>query len=339
MVGVVGPILNAELLVGSRRGRLDRLRYIYAVWLILQFLGQHLMHPIFMHPTRIGRVSMQQEMLQAINGYLETLIAQHFILMALTVPAFAAGAIADEKTRGTLQYLLTAHVSGWEIVIGKLLGRLAQVGLLAMAVLPFFALVAGYGELLRLTALAFVIVSVAPLFALGGAGILAAVWSTRTRDAVLRVYVCLAVGLGIRALLLFCVSPGGWLDEALRSLGPLHVLDAAWNAPNHRLLLTRLFLNVLGWGLLGAGCVAVAVWRLRPAYEKQLESEGLKRSAAWMTCGEPPWTRIPSPGRSAASRDWHPRDCCAVSRQARAKSSPPFSRPRSPSTALNIKPP
>ena len=58
------------------------------------------------------------------------------LLLLLATPAYTAGAIPDEKTRGTLQYLLAADLTAWEILAGKLLGRIAQVALLALAALP-----------------------------------------------------------------------------------------------------------------------------------------------------------------------------------------------------------
>ena len=73
------------------------------------------------------------------------------VLLFLLTPAFVAWAITDEKSRGTLQYLLTSSLTTWEIVVGKLLGRLVHLGLLALAALPLFALMAPFGEFDLLT--------------------------------------------------------------------------------------------------------------------------------------------------------------------------------------------
>src|SRR5262249_48306217 len=64
------------------------------------------------------------------SGLVSLILAQQFLLIALVTPAFAAGAITDEKTRGTLQSLLTAHLTPAAIVLGKLFARAVQVGVL-----------------------------------------------------------------------------------------------------------------------------------------------------------------------------------------------------------------
>jgi ABC-type transport system involved in multi-copper enzyme maturation permease subunit len=292
---MIGPLLHMELLTGSRRGKLILLRRVYSGWLILQFI-------LFYSTSALAEgLSHAQtgEVGRFINDYLDTLVRQHFFLMVLVTPAFVAGAIADEKARGTLQFLLTAQLSDWEIIAGKYVGRLAQVAFLALTPLPLLALVGGLGELAPLTILALAAVSIAPLLALGALSILSSVWSLHTRDAVLRVYVWLGVGwvlvLVARNYLLDPVlSPwagkGGasatpaWVgqaNEALYSLSPLHVLDAAWGDDiNPRLLVSRLLWSMLGWGSIAVISVALAVWRLRPAYTRQLAASGRKRRLA-----------------------------------------------------------
>src|SRR5206468_1762416 len=81
----------------------------------------------------------------------------------------------DEKRRGTLQYLLTTDLDTRHIILGKLLGRVAQVLLVALAGLPLFALWAGFGGVEPLTLLFVAAVLIAPLFALGSATVLASV--------------------------------------------------------------------------------------------------------------------------------------------------------------------
>src|SRR2546427_357840 len=52
----------------------------------------------------------------------------------------AAGAIAEEKDRRTLDYLLASDLSNAEIVFGKLLSRLAYLALIMLTGLPFLSL-------------------------------------------------------------------------------------------------------------------------------------------------------------------------------------------------------
>src|SRR5579859_3627548 len=98
-----GPVLDLELRVGTRRGKLDVLRRVYAGWLVVQFF-MFVTSPITKHAT-FPRKPFHEELLSSIGPYLELLVGQHFLLMVLVTPTFVAGAIADEKSRGTLQHL------------------------------------------------------------------------------------------------------------------------------------------------------------------------------------------------------------------------------------------
>jgi hypothetical protein len=148
---------------------------------------------------------------------------------------------------------------------------MAQVTLLALATLPMLCLVGSFAGLNLLTLAALAAVSVAPLFALAGVSLLASVWSRQTRDAVLAVYLCGAIGF----LLL-------WVTGYLLYFDPLYVLAPTWgDNPDWKELGRRLTHSVLVWGGLGVVFVGLAVWRLRPAYLRQLQGEGRRKKVRW----------------------------------------------------------
>jgi ABC-type transport system involved in multi-copper enzyme maturation permease subunit len=290
---MIGSILHQELLLGSRRGRLVTLRRIYTAWLILQFAlffgrycsdqYQSMLDP----PYGIGRYDVAASARFA-DSYLATLVTQQFLLLFLLAPAFIAGAITDEKSRGTLQYLLTSSLTTWEIVVGKLLGRLAHLALVGAAALPFLCLLAPFGEFDVLSLAGVAATLVLPLLAVAAASLLASVWARQTRDAVLALYGLGAIGyLAVRGLheLADALPPTSllalWLDGLdglLQSLNPLYVLEPAWGgnqAPAE--FLRRLLVALIGWGTLTLCCLGLAVWRLRAAYLRQLECAGRKR--------------------------------------------------------------
>src|SRR5262249_25010995 len=130
-----------------------------------------------------------------VASYLETLVAQQLIVMLLATPAFAAGAITDEKTSGTLQHLLTTGLPTSEIVLGELLGRPPPRRLLALAGPPFFCFFGGLAGLDVGLLLLVLAGTVPPAFGCAAASLLASVWCRRTRDAVLRLYVACAAAL------------------------------------------------------------------------------------------------------------------------------------------------
>ncbi len=283
---MVGTVLHQELLLGSRRNRLHVFRWLYAGWLVLQvgwyyfeflLLEQKKYFAYLQAAYRAGTavpdptVTFTPGSAPHVAGglFAETFISQQFILLAIATPALVAGAITDEKRRGTLQYLLLTDAGTRPLLWGKLLGRVAQVGILALAGLPPFALLGGFGGVGLVKLLAFVALSVLTVFAVAAAALLASVWSRQTRDAVLALY---AVGLA-GALVVW------QLGGVLAGFDPLWVLEAAGPNGDPGDLARRLGLAALCWGSLGGVCLGLAVWRLKPAYLRELES--LPRKSSW----------------------------------------------------------
>ena len=68
------------------------------------------------------------------------------VVVVLLTPALVGGAIADERRRKTLDYLLTSELStSVEIVLGKLAARLLQVLVLVALGLPVVSLIGLFG--------------------------------------------------------------------------------------------------------------------------------------------------------------------------------------------------
>src|SRR5262249_15000236 len=147
---MLGPVFHLELLLGSRRGQHERLRRVFAGWLVVQFVFLYWNYwegltTLARYPAWIPPPSVLAQTHQFISSFVTVFIIQHFLVLGLAAPAFVAGAVTEEKTRGTLEFLLCADLSSWEIVAGKLFGRLALVGGLGLAELPFVALMTALG--------------------------------------------------------------------------------------------------------------------------------------------------------------------------------------------------
>jgi ABC-type transport system involved in multi-copper enzyme maturation permease subunit len=268
---MIGAVLHQEWLLGGRRERLHLLRWVWAGWLIFVVLFGWVRHISEQSQRLRNRVIDERTAYYAsapeIVGqwFSEAFVAQMMFFLVLATPAFVAGAITDEKRRGTLQYLLTADLEARHIVLGKLLGRVARVLLVAVAGLPLFALLAGFGGVQPITLLVVAIALLMPLFALASATLLASVWSRQTRDAVLAVY-----GLGTLGGLAVWYFQG-----PLDYLNPLYVIGPAWGAWRSLELGEvgrRLLVSSACWGTMGGVCLALAAWRLRPAYVRELEN-------------------------------------------------------------------
>jgi ABC-type transport system involved in multi-copper enzyme maturation permease subunit len=279
---MIDTIVQQELLIGSRRNRLRMLRYLYAALLIVQVMWLSAQF-LIVEQQRRWSASMMARMANSVPAeetpisvpavvggwFADMFVKQQFVLLAIATPALVAGAITDEKRRGTLQYLLLADLGMRELLLGKLFGRSAQVGMLVLAGLPLYALMAGFGGVAPLTVLVFLGLLAVTVLATAAAGLLASVWCRQTRDAVLALY-----GIGLAGGLLVW-QLGGPLD----AFNPLWVMDSAATIGAEELL-RRFALAVLCWGSLGGMCLGVAVWRLKAVYLREMEGSP-PRKVTW----------------------------------------------------------
>jgi len=304
---MVGAVIHQELLLGGRRSRLHVLRWIYVGWLVLQivFLWFGFVYLQSEHKRAIAPAvniyspfpgnpmpdtpSPADDPASApgvvgqwfVEGSDDSLVSRFFfpgfvrsqvLMLLLAIPAFTAGAVADEKRRGTLQYLLAADIDTRHLILGKMFGRVAQVALLALAGAPLFALMAGFCGLGSATVVAGFLVLLPLIFALSAATILASVLCRQASDAVLVLYFLSLVG----CLLI------GLIGGPLRYLDPMYTVEAAlapWSALPWNELSLRFGVEVAAWGLIGCVCLAVAVRRLRPVYIRELETPSVR--PAW----------------------------------------------------------
>jgi ABC-type transport system involved in multi-copper enzyme maturation permease subunit len=232
----------------------------------------------------------------ALSLYLQTFVVLHFVLVALATPAFLAGAVTDEKVQGTLQLLLTTDLKPVEILLGKLLGRVVQLGLLVLVGLPLLCFVAAYYGALGVSGLlGLILLTLGVLFALGGVSLWESVRSRQTRDAALRLYVYLGLGsVGVWAAqqyalpLLLTAAKGDparvqtleRVSAVLRCLNPVYVLGPAWGEGGSEEYFRRLRVALALYAACGTAFLALAVWRLRPLAIRYLEGvDRLRRKA------------------------------------------------------------
>ena len=264
---MLGPVFNAEMLRAGRRWWWQLLRRIYAGWLCLQLVyvydSTHAEFTYGMPPQ--APVSRLKAAANFGQQFRDLVIGQQFMLIVLVTPAFVAGTITDEKTRGTLQGLLTAYITPADIVLGKLAARVAQVGILALTPLPLLAFVGQYAGVTPEFLLALLAITLLLLFGLGGASMLASVWVRQTRGAVLATYFGLFAGY---FLIRYGWVTGAWTDY----FGLIRVLDPLVNREDPAEAFRRLMQATMAWGGLGVITTSLAVWRLRPAYLRQMEA-------------------------------------------------------------------
>lgn len=182
---LLGPVFNAEMVANGRRKRYFLLRVLFALGLLLCLWVCYL--EAGNYGNRLGQLSIDQAAGLASDFFWS--FAWLTLLTALVVtPAIAAGAIASERERRTIEYLFATDLSNAEIVLSKLAGKLLLVGklvLVALPVLAIFRLLGGIpGDLLVMYFA--ILASTVVMLTVGAIAI--SVWTPRARDAIIRVY-------------------------------------------------------------------------------------------------------------------------------------------------------
>jgi hypothetical protein len=243
-------IFYLEFLRTGRRLMPHAVRWLFAGWLLLILMVNSADVRAFAFPFSLL-------LPQGPNApAADAVIVQQLLLIVLTVPAFAAGAITEEKALGTLPELLTTNLTPWQIVVGKLLSRSARVAFVALTALP---LLCWFGGLPPIAVVAASVVSLAVIFPLAALGVLASVWSRTTGAAVLLTYATAGTAVAVVE----------WAGGPLRYLDPLYVLEPALTLRGLDQVGARLFGSLVLWSGLTVGLLALAAWRLRPAYTRQ----------------------------------------------------------------------
>jgi hypothetical protein len=278
-----GPVLRREFARAVWRPLPLLLRYTYAAWLIGQLIvvlpeyaereyqARSLRFGTPVYGVRYVQPSLPEllrarhlALVGAATKYAPLLLHQQLLLVIFLTPALTAGALVVEKERDTLQALYGTELGSFQIVAGKLLGRLAALAWGASPAVPLLVFGATLAELpLGPLLLAFVQAGVLA-FALAAGCLLLSVWTRRVTDAIVASYSAMTVCYlgGLLALANAPVPP---------SLDPTVILDQL--LPGGGGLRPLAFLaHVAFWGGAGVLCFALTAARLHPAYVRQAES-------------------------------------------------------------------
>ncbi len=305
---LVGP---TAVLDGVRTGRRPR---TFAVrWLYVLGLGAVVLYFLYMwssEASRDGHRVPPARMARFAEEFFYLYAGAQFLAVCLLTPAYAAGAITDEKERKTLDFLLATQLTAREILFGKLGVRVATVLMFVLAGLPILAGVQFFGgidpELLLLTT----VLTLVTVVSLASVSLLASVLAKRTRDA---------LGLTYSVGLAYLVVSGMWYAEAQQAVGRNVSIDAAlleanlaaagaFGAGNPGVVADQL-------GKRASGSVMSAVWAVGWRYAAfhlavaagAFAVGSLRLRAAARAQHSPPrsrWVRVLSGERTAARR--HP---------------------------------
>jgi ABC-type transport system involved in multi-copper enzyme maturation permease subunit len=220
-----GPMLFYDLVRVARRIRYFVFRCLYVLLLAL-LLGW--VYLLWYLDTDTGHLR-PNEMARFAETFFYTFMSVQFTMVVVLTPAYTAGAIAEEKERKTLEFLLATDLRNREIVLSKLLSRLANITLLTLAGLPILSFLQFLGGVDPNLVLAGFAATALTMFSLAGLSILSSAMTKRPRDAIALTYLSAAAYLilsgGSWALLLPTgLSTATW---TLPWLGPVTVSDFA----------------------------------------------------------------------------------------------------------------
>ena len=249
-------------------------------------------------------------------------LLQALAVVAL-VPPFVAGAFPDAERRKTLAFLLGSPLSSAEIVTAVLFARLVPLASILLISLPIVCLLSLFGGVdANLVVVAYG-GAASTAFFLGALAVLISVHVPRPREAVVvatlaevvLIVVPWLLGLPfprLRAFRPWLAPVTDWVAPAspLALLTPATILS--WSRIGPRALATPFERMVVFQVCYGSVLLAVAAWRLRPAFRARADAPRrrgsmlrvLFRQRVRRTCGDDPmlWKELRAPDDDRASR-------------------------------------
>ncbi len=300
-----GPVFFFEFLTTSRRWQTYAARSVFVLLLLAALLVVWLSQPI-----RSGGLS-RQDLARIGEGFFYGMIGTELALVLLAAPAFTAGAICLDKTRGALAHLMVTELSSAEIVLGKLASRLVPVLGLVACSLPVLTLTFFLGGMDPGAVLgAYLVVAGVAVFGCALALTLS-VWGKKTHEVLLLNYIlwaALLLAWPAAASIDWGLTRGSNLPDWVAATNPFWLVFAPYAYPGKTSLLEpAVFLAVCL--ALAALLTLVAIWRIRPVTLYQASRpERAPRSRTWLRVPLRWWPFGASLDRNPVLwREWHRR--------------------------------
>jgi ABC-type Na+ efflux pump permease subunit len=226
---LLGPIFVREWLTVPRRARhyVVRAAYLGLLWVLGLTAWQ-------------VTVGWSQSATLGDNARFGLLLFQVFTVVQLILLPFFAGlsaasAISQEKDRRTFLLLLLTDLRSYEIVLGKLLGSLLQIGMLLLAMVPVLGFMVLMGGVAPEQVTQATVILAATALAAGAVGNLVALWREKTFQALaltvlfLVLYLCVvrALPVVVPSIAGLLGAGSGWHVESWQDwLDPKLALDS-----------------------------------------------------------------------------------------------------------------
>ncbi len=137
-IRLFGPVLFYDMVRTARRSRYSIIRILYGGFL---FVTLCYLVMLLVFAPRFGQQELRaRDMALVAEWFFAFFMIVQIIIVVVLTPAYVAGAIAEEKDRKTLEFLLATDLDNREIVFSKLLSRLANMTLLLLTGLPILSI-------------------------------------------------------------------------------------------------------------------------------------------------------------------------------------------------------
>jgi ABC-type transport system involved in multi-copper enzyme maturation permease subunit len=187
---LLGPIFQVEIVSTARRRRYFALRVLYGALILF------VLWAAYEASGTLGRYQGQHTSLQASSRLAATFFLSFSWLQMMAIlavgPAMAVGTIATERERRTIEYLFATDLANHEIVLGKTIARLMLLGKLVLVGLPVLFLFRLLGGIPADLLVSSFLLAGSTAVMIAALSICVSVWSSRARDATVRVYVALS---------------------------------------------------------------------------------------------------------------------------------------------------
>lgn len=202
---LVGPVFSRELALTPRRARTYVVRSAYGFTLLILVVTAWLVLTGTQRVRDLGDLARFGMAVFQLLAPLQLGIAVFFSAL------LAAGAVAQEKDRKTLDLLLLTRLSNSELVLGELLASLLHVVIPLLAAMPLFMLLGLFGGISLGQIGRVLAVTLASVLACGSLGSTIALWREKTFQSLAMTLLALVLWLaGWRAVAIGLLGPG-WL--------------------------------------------------------------------------------------------------------------------------------
>jgi ABC-type transport system involved in multi-copper enzyme maturation permease subunit len=205
-IKLFGPVLWYDAIRTGRRSRYIVLRCLYATaflfilyWTYTSFISSspRVWPGGSMARFRPSPILRQSDAAALAASFFYTFMKVQFLALIFFTPAYAAGAISEEKERKTMEFLLATDLRSREIVLSKLLSRLGSLALLVLTGLPILSILQFMGGVDPNLVLAGFAITGLSMISLASVSILISVYAKKTRTAIVLSYLVLLVYLAL----------------------------------------------------------------------------------------------------------------------------------------------